>query len=734
MVSVLPAGRNKQLTGGFLRPAGLLGLALMILIAALAPARAAASALKSVRYHGYTVRVPAAWPVFHLAPGSRTCVRFNRHAVYLGTPSPAQRCPGHAVGRTEAILISPAPGLTHGAFRPQAAYAPAPTATPQEREARLTDPGHGVTVTATWNRAPQIIRGALRVRTLTRAGGSSAAGAGGQPRFRTQALRQAHNAGTTYTGPGFDACSTPSQHTMTAWGSSPYRALGIYIGGANSACAQPNLTTTWMSTQWAAGWHMIPIYVGLQAPSNSCGCAPISSSQASSEGTAAAQDAVAQAQAVGIGSGNPIYDDMEGYSHTSANTAAVMDFLAAWTTQLHAEGYASGVYSSGQSGIADLVARYGTTYVEPDNIWVADWNGQATTSDPYLPAADWPSHQRLHQYRGAHNETYGGATLNIDSDYLDGATAFGGTVAPAAAPSLSVSPTSSGTVRLAASWPGQSGVTSWQTLGGQSSSALAPLDTTPLTGGTTAIAERNAFPYYAVQAVDASGQVIGTSATVSPQPYVALYGRSAFVPRAGVTGVPAGCFTGAPCALSVTVTAGRRLLAQSGAQRLNTTGGMVFFTLNSVGRRLLSQARGLRLPVRVTVHDVSGRSASAPMTLVPYTTVGSGPRLSASRASTLRFVSLRAFVWHSTLGGILAACSGPAPCLIGVKISAGRTTVATKAPAFLGANTAGYLNFRLTPQGRALLASATGNQLGVSVTLTDAGATARGRLSLTTFR
>lgn len=735
MVSVLPAGGNKQLARSFLRPGALRGLVLATLILALVPPGAAATALKTVRYHGYTVRVPAGWPVFHLASGSRTCVRFNRHAVYLGTPSPAQRCPGHAVGRTEAILISSRPRNTPGGFRPQTAYAPAAAAIAQERETRLIDAGRGVAVTATWNRAPQVIRSALRVHTLAPPAAPSAPAAGlAGSRFRTQALRQAHNAGATFTGPGFDACSTPSQNTMTAWGSSPYRALGIYIGGANSACAQPNLNTSWMTTQWAAGWHMIPIYVGLQAPGNSCGCAAINSSQAISEGTAAAQDAVAQAQAVGIGSGNPIYNDMEGYSHTSANTTAVMNFLAAWTSQLHAEGYASGVYSSGQSGIADLVARYGTTYVEPDDIWVADWNGQATTSDPYLPPADWPSHQRLHQYRGAHNETYGGATLNIDSDYLDAATAYGGTAAPAAAPSLRVSPTTTGTVKLAASWPGQSGVTSWQTLGGKDPSTLAPLDTTPLRGGTTPIAEHNAFPYYAVQAVNASGQVMGTSATVSTQPYVALYGHSAFVPRTGVTGVPAGCFTGAPCALSVTVTAGRRVIAQTGAERLNSTGGLLFFTLNTAGRRLLSRARGLRLPVRVTARDVSGRSASVLMNLVPYTTVGSGPRRSASPAPTLRVLGLRDFVWRSATGGILAACSGSAPCLVQVKISAGRQTVATTTPELLGANSAGYLSYRLTPYGRSLLAAARGNQLGAAVTLTDTGATARAHISLSTFR
>jgi hypothetical protein len=200
----------------------------------------------------------------------------------------------------------------------------------------------------------------------------------------------------------------------------------VYIGGANMACSQPNLTSAWVSTETGAGWHLIPTYVGLQAPSNSCGCKAIVASKAQAEGTAAAADAVAHAQSIGIGPGNPIYFDMEAYPRGGSNSAAVLAFLSAWTAQLHADSYLSGVYSSGASGIGDLVAQVGTGYLEPDDLWIADWNGKQTTSDPYVPNNYWTAHQRLHQYRGGHNETHGGVTINIDGDYLDGATAGGG--------------------------------------------------------------------------------------------------------------------------------------------------------------------------------------------------------------------------------------------------------------------------------------------------------------------
>jgi hypothetical protein len=34
----------------------------------------------------------------------------------------------------------------------------------------------------------------------------------------------------------------------------------------------------------------------------------------------------------------------------------------------------------------------------------------------------WANHQRVHQYTGGHNESYGGVTINIDSNAVDGPT------------------------------------------------------------------------------------------------------------------------------------------------------------------------------------------------------------------------------------------------------------------------------------------------------------------------
>jgi hypothetical protein len=119
--------------------------------------------------------------------------------------------------------------------------------------------------------------------------------------------------------------------------------------------------------------------------------------------------------------GSVLYNDMEHYNRSDSSCrTAVLTFLSGWTTRLHERGYRSGVYSSASSGIADLVDTYNsTTYARPDHIWLARWDGVATTSDSTIPASYWSNHQRVKQYLGGHNETYGGVAINIDNNYLD---------------------------------------------------------------------------------------------------------------------------------------------------------------------------------------------------------------------------------------------------------------------------------------------------------------------------
>jgi hypothetical protein len=211
---------------------------------------------------------------------------------------------------------------------------------------------------------------------------------------------------------------------MKAWNASPYRTLGVYVGGVSRGCAQANLTSSWVSQVSSMGWTLIPTYVGLQAPCTSFSHR-ISASNAAAQGTSSAKDAIADLTALGLGKDTPVYFDMEGYSTaTTSCVKAVETFLDSWTVQLHRGGYLSGVYSSAGSGVTNLVQKAGdSTFHEPDDIWFAHWNGKSTTTnDSYVPNALWP-HHRIHQYAGGHNERYGGVTINIDNDAIDGDTA-----------------------------------------------------------------------------------------------------------------------------------------------------------------------------------------------------------------------------------------------------------------------------------------------------------------------
>ncbi|MEU4642310.1 glycoside hydrolase domain-containing protein [Micromonospora sp. NPDC023814] len=226
----------------------------------------------------------------------------------------------------------------------------------------------------------------------------------------------------TYTGLGFDACTAPTSAQMQAWRDhSPYRAVVIYFGGSSRGCAQPALTPEWVAEQTAEGWHLVPMYVGLQAPCLPTSRPRIDPAQAAAQGQSEADDAVARAVELGLPRESVLFYDMEDYDGgDAACTTAVLTFMSAWTARLHDQGYLSGFYSSVARGVADQVAAYDTPgYVRPDYLDFARWDNQATVEDPTIPATYWMPKRRMKQHVGPHDETWGGVTINIDGDYLD---------------------------------------------------------------------------------------------------------------------------------------------------------------------------------------------------------------------------------------------------------------------------------------------------------------------------
>jgi hypothetical protein len=243
----------------------------------------------------------------------------------------------------------------------------------------------------------------------------------------------------SFTGYGFDQCNAPSQSAMDAWlASSPYLAAGIYISGNSRACkVQDNLTSTWVATQLAKGWHLLPITLGPQAscstrfPRYGAKIDPVISAvrvngayvAAAAQGTTEADRTLAAAASLGLVPGSTMFYDLEAYDISKvACRDSALTFLSAWTKEIKAHGYLAGIYSSAGSGLKalDQARASGTTsYTFPDQIWIADWNGHADTSSSYLSSYGWASHARVKQYQGGHNETYGGVTINIDRDFLD---------------------------------------------------------------------------------------------------------------------------------------------------------------------------------------------------------------------------------------------------------------------------------------------------------------------------
>jgi hypothetical protein len=205
----------------------------------------------------------------------------------------------------------------------------------------------------------------------------------------------------------------------------------MYVGGISRGCTQPNLSASWVSGAVAQGWVLIPTYVGLQAPCTDY-TNRISPASASTQGIAAADDAVAQLGALGLGLGNPVWFDMEAFSYSNTTCRqAVLDFLDSWSAQLRYRGYRPGVYGSASSTIRAIVSQVSTPGFElPDQLWIARWCSQPYqptcyngTDDPEVPANLWADHQRIRQYLGGHQETWGGVTINVDSNTVDASLA-----------------------------------------------------------------------------------------------------------------------------------------------------------------------------------------------------------------------------------------------------------------------------------------------------------------------
>ena len=238
--------------------------------------------------------------------------------------------------------------------------------------------------------------------------------------------RRSRHARTVFTGYGFDACTAPIDECARRRGSpSPYRALGIYLGGVNRACKDGNLSASWVASD------------GRRWAGTCCRCTSGSRRRASARpGSRASRPCgdglerrdvprpttpAGLASTFGLPTGSPIYFDMEGYAATTRTcTKAVQSFVTGWVTELTREATFAGRLR--QRRLHDPRRRRRSAALDARRDLDRELERRRRrVRRPVRQDSLWTNHQRVHQYKGGHNETWGGVTINIDSNFVDGA-------------------------------------------------------------------------------------------------------------------------------------------------------------------------------------------------------------------------------------------------------------------------------------------------------------------------
>jgi hypothetical protein len=226
---------------------------------------------------------------------------------------------------------------------------------------------------------------------------------------------------------GFDTCPAPSVAKMREFKQkTPYRYIGIYIGGENHCAPQRAhpLTRQWVSQVEAMRFGFLPIFVGKQAPCvNQSGVSRFSSDPDTARVAAqrAADRAVDDANALGIRS--IIYYDMEAYDTTDATcNRAVNAFVNVWSKRLGERHRISGIYSSLCGADWRDFAHLPNP---PDDVWIADWSGRPSVYDVSVPSCfpnnSWVFSQRIKQFRGPTQVPF--FSQSIDVNCADGIAA-----------------------------------------------------------------------------------------------------------------------------------------------------------------------------------------------------------------------------------------------------------------------------------------------------------------------
>ena len=239
------------------------------------------------------------------------------------------------------------------------------------------------------------------------------------------AASQTASSASTFTGYAFDACNAPSQATLSAWLASPYRALGIYIGGAEPGLREPAALGHLGGGRRRERLEPDP---ALRRPAGavrrpvtgSPGSTPAS---AASQGTAAADDAANRVRRARR-------------SPSAARSTSTWRPTRSTTRRAPSRSRASsarGRPSSTRSATSPAstaapprrcatCSRWRRPAPRPTTIWIGDWNGvESVFGDPYVPDIALDKPPAAAPVPGRPRRDLGRGDVEVDSSYVDGA-------------------------------------------------------------------------------------------------------------------------------------------------------------------------------------------------------------------------------------------------------------------------------------------------------------------------
>jgi hypothetical protein len=217
-----------------------------------------------IRFAGYAISVPAAWPVYRLDRDPSQCVRYDRHAVYLGQPGPDQLCPAHLVGRVDTISVRAAGGpapVPAGAWRQApAAFAPGRglrqaggqvLQDAQDHQVMVTASRPGLTISATYGASAALVTRIIRSARPVDAAGARARARGARQRAQEPG-RPAQEPGQPPQEQARPAPQQAAPHPQAA----AVRPLALPPAAAGGQGAAARITAGQRSAgQSAAAWH-----------------------------------------------------------------------------------------------------------------------------------------------------------------------------------------------------------------------------------------------------------------------------------------------------------------------------------------------------------------------------------------------------------------------------------------------------------------------------------------------